>query len=185
MQRPTLIIIDMLNDSLETWPPGRRTELINAINRLVASMRAHGHPIIWVRQEFEADLSDAFLEMKRHRIAKFIKQSAGSDFVPGLHPQASDSVIIKKRYSAFFQTDLDQLLARQEADAIIIAGVNTHACIRMTAIDAYQRDWPVIIASDCVDSYDRAHHEITLRYFENKIARLLTSDEISKALAGA
>jgi nicotinamidase-related amidase len=43
-------------------------------------------------------------------------------------------------------------------DALIAAGINTHACICATAIDAYQRDFPVIVASDCIDSYDRQHH---------------------------
>jgi isochorismate hydrolase len=35
---------------------------------------------------------------------------------------------------------------------------------RTAAIDAYRRDWKVVLAADCVDSYDREHHEISLRY---------------------
>jgi maleamate amidohydrolase len=49
-------------------------------------------------------------------------------------------VIIKKRYSGFYGTTLDETLARLAPDAIILAGINTHACIRTTAVDAYQRD---------------------------------------------
>ncbi|MGA7401137.1 MAG: isochorismatase family protein, partial [Candidatus Sulfotelmatobacter sp.] len=61
---------------------------------------------------------------------------------------SSDPVLIKKRYSAFYQTELDQLLHRLQPDAIILAGINTHACIRVTAIDAYQRDWETIVAAN-------------------------------------
>jgi isochorismate hydrolase len=52
----------------------------------------------------------------------------------------------------------------------------------MTAIDAYQRDWPVILASDRIDSYDRTHHDITLRYLKDKIGVLLNNHEIEAAL---
>jgi len=80
-------------------------------------------------------------------------------------------VIIKKRYSAFFGTTLDETLARLTPDTLILAGINTHACVRTTAIDAYQRDWPVVLAGDCIGSYDQEHHEISLRYMKDKIER--------------
>ncbi|MGO9576255.1 MAG: isochorismatase family protein [Terriglobales bacterium] len=54
--------------------------------------------------------------------------------------------------------------------------------MRATAIDAYQRDWPVILASDRIDSYDQEHHEISLRYMKDKIAALLSNEEIRSAL---
>jgi isochorismate hydrolase len=94
----------------------------------------------------------------------------------------SDTVIVKKRYSAFYGTILDEILARLGADTIILAGINTHACIRTTAIDAYQRDWPVILATDCVDSYDQEHHEISLRYMQDKVAALISNHEIRSRL---
>lgn len=52
----------------------------------------------------------------------------------------------------------------------------------MTAIDAYQRDFSVILAADCIDSYDREHHEISLRYMKDKIAAVMTDAEIAAAL---
>jgi len=50
---------------------------------------------------------------------------------------SSDAIVIKKRYSAFFETNLDQILDGMNPDALILAGINSHACIRVTAIDAY------------------------------------------------
>jgi isochorismate hydrolase len=93
-------------------------------------------------------------------------------------------VIVKKRYSAFFGTGLDEVLDRLRPDGLILAGINTHACIRTTAIDAYQRDWPLILASDCVDSYDREHHRVTLNYMKDKLALLMTNHQID-AMLGA
>jgi isochorismate hydrolase len=68
-------------------------------------------------------------------------------------------------------------------DPLVLAGINTHACVRMTAIDAYQRDLPVVLARECVASYDAEHHAITLRYLEGKIA-LMNNEEIRAAVVG-
>jgi len=73
MKAPVLIVIDMLNDFLAKWEPARRKTLAAAINELVSIMRSASHPIIWVRQEFEPDLRDAFPEMKSKGIHIAIK----------------------------------------------------------------------------------------------------------------
>lgn len=182
MKKPVLIVIDMLNDFLAEWDRARRQRLVEAINELMGMMRVHSHPVIWVRQEFEPDLRDAFPEMKAKGIYINIKGTAGCQIVPELDSTATDTVIVKKRYSAFFGTGLDETLAELRPDAVILAGINTHACIRTTAIDAYQRDWPVVLALDCIDSYDREHHEISLRYMKDKLALVLTNREIESAL---
>jgi nicotinamidase-related amidase len=145
-------------------------------------MRQHGHPIIWVRQEFEPHLSDAFPEMRTKGIRITIKGTRGCQIVADLAVASSDPVLIKKRYSAFYQTELDQLLRRLRPDAIILAGINSHACIRVTAIDAYQRDWETIVAADCVDSYDREHHDFSMKYMKDKIAAIMGNQEILTAL---
>ncbi|MGA8216763.1 MAG: isochorismatase family cysteine hydrolase [Candidatus Sulfotelmatobacter sp.] len=182
MEKPVLVVIDMLHDFLESWEATRRRRLVSSINELVSSMRRFGHPVVWVRQEFEPDLRDAFREMKAKGISITIKGTQGCQIVSELAVAPSDLVIIKKRYSAFYGTRLDETLARLQPDAIILAGINTHACIRTTAIDAYQRDWNVILALDCIDSYDREHHEVSLRYMKDKLATVMSNADILSAL---
>jgi len=182
MKRPVLIVIDMLNDFLDRWEPEPRQRLVQSINELVSLMRSGPHPAIWIRQEFEPDLRDAFPEMKSKGIHITIKGTPGCQIVSDLAVAEQDKVIVKKRYSAFYGTDLDQTLAGLAPDAVILAGINTHACIRTTAIDAYQRDWPVILAADCVDSYDPKHHAVSMAYMKDKIATVMSNDEIRLAL---
>jgi isochorismate hydrolase len=45
-------------------------------------------------------------------------------------------------------------------------------------IDAYQRDLDVVVAADCVGSYDREHHDVTLRYLAKGLATVLSNDAI-------
>jgi nicotinamidase-related amidase len=63
MTKPVLIVIDMLNDFLKSWESDRKERLVDSINELVDVMRSSSLPVIWVRQEFEPDLRDAFPEM--------------------------------------------------------------------------------------------------------------------------
>jgi nicotinamidase-related amidase len=182
MKKPVLVVIDMLRDFLEDWEPDRRDRLVCSINKLVAVMRSLSYPVIWIRQEFEPDLRDAFPEMRAKGIRITIKGTQGCEILPELALVPSDLVIVKKRYSAFYGTTLDETLVRLRPDAIILAGINTHACIRTTAIDAYQRDWPVVLAEDCIDSYDQEHHEISLRYMRDKVAAVMSNEEIRSAL---
>jgi nicotinamidase-related amidase len=184
MKTPVLIVIDMLRDFLESWEPRQRERLVHSINELAADMRSLAHPLIWVRQEFEPDLRDAFPEMRTKGIRITIKGTPGCEILPELSVAPADTVLVKRRYSAFYGTTLDEILSRLRPDAIILAGINTHACIRTTAIDAYQRDWPVILAKDCIDSYDPEHHEISLRYMTDKIAAAMSNEEIRSALSG-
>jgi len=178
MPQYVMIVIDMLNDFLNQWDPKRRQSLIQSINELVAGCRTSNVPIIWIRQEFDPSLNDAFLDMRKKQIAINIKGTPGCQIASDLDVQPGDVVVVKKRYSAFFGTNLDALLEQLEANTLILAGINTHACVRMAAIDAYQRDYEVVLAKDGVDSYDREHHDVSLRYMDGKIARILSNQDI-------
>lgn len=178
MQNHGLIIIDMLHDFLDPWEVDRRSRLIEHTNGLAAEFRAAGCPVLWVRQEFEPDLRDAFLEMRDKQISITIKGTRGAQIHTDLAVQPGDAITVKKRYSAFFQTNLDAVLKEHGVSSLVLAGVNTHACIRMTAIDAYQRDMRVVLAADCIGSHDSEHAEMSLRYMEGKIASVRTNDQV-------
>jgi nicotinamidase-related amidase len=159
-----------------------RPALVTNTNALVASARVAGSSIVWVRTEYSPDLADAPIEVRKNRISVVVSGTPGASLLPELNAIASDESIVKKRYSAFFRTDLDEILDRHACKTIIVAGVNTHACARSTVIDAYQRDYPVLLAKDCIASYDKEHHDISWRYMDGKLGRGMTNSELFKYL---
>jgi nicotinamidase-related amidase len=159
-----------------------RVGLVDGVSSLVQAFRAARQPVIWVRQEFEPDLSDAFLEMRHKNIHITIRGTRGCETIPELGLLPDEVQIIKKRYSAFFGTRLDEVLSAHTADTIVLAGINTHACVRTTAIDAYQRDLDVIITREAVSSYDRDHAAMSLRYMDGKIVSVLPLDTVISLL---
>ena len=163
----------------------QRAPIVEATNALVAASRRFQHPVIWVREEFAVDLHDAPAEFRAKHISVRIAGTAGCQWLPELDRDPEELEIIKKRYSAFFGTRLDAVLAEIGCTRLILAGINTHACIRTTAIDAYERDYEVLIADDCTTSHDAEHHRITKRYLDGKIARFLSNTELDQWFSGA
>ena len=88
---------------------------------LTDMFRPVGSPIVWVCQEFKPDLSDAFQEMRRKDIRITIEGTHGAKIIAELLPQSYDHRVIKKRYSAFFGTNLDQLITEHDADTLVLA----------------------------------------------------------------
>ena len=159
-----------------------RPSLVSRVNVLVADARESGSPIFWIKQVFAPDLEDAPINVRQvgHRIT--VEGTAGVELLPELVVAPSDFVIIKKRYSGFLGSQFDSILRTNNSQQIIIGGINTHACVRMTAIDAYQRDYEVFLASDCIDSYDEQHHAISMRYLNGQIATAMTNEALRALL---
>ncbi|RUY34304.1 isochorismatase family protein, partial [Mesorhizobium sp. M7A.F.Ca.US.001.04.1.1] len=78
---------------------------------------------------------------------------------------------------------LEDILSAMRVGELVLCGINTHACIRMAAIDAYQRDFRVTLAAECIDSYDAEHARVSLGYMNGKIAKVITVPEIIQALS--
>ena len=177
--KPAFVVIDMNIDFFEESPAlmERKDFLVKNINDLAAYFRDKKIPVIWIRQEFKADLSDVYLFMKKTGRRVTIQGTRGAGLLDELDKRTQDLVIVKNRYSAFFKTELEKFLATNKIDTLVLAGINTHACVRMTAIDAYERDIEVMLAEDCVESWDREHHDITLRYFEKSMGIEALSNE--------
>jgi nicotinamidase-related amidase len=169
-----ILIVDMQVDFFaHARLAERRAELVANVNALTALGREYDMPVIWVKTEFEPNLQDAFLEVRKKAINVVIKGSAGAALLPELAVGASDLTLTKKRYSAFFGTALDSILTSRGCSRIAVAGVNTHACVRSTVVDAYQRDLDVVLPRGCFESHDAEHHEISLRYMDGKLASVL------------
>ena len=178
MTRNCLVVIDMQNDFLDRLDDETRAALILNTNRLVDFFRASHYPIIWIKQLLRPDLSDAPLNIRDRGVPIVADGTSGAEIYRDLGHHDEDAVVIKKRFSAFFGTNLEKLLSEAAPEKITLAGVNTHACIRTTAIDAFQRDLRVLLAADCVASHDAEHGRISMAYMDRNIARVVTNDQI-------
>jgi nicotinamidase-related amidase len=186
--RPVLLVIDLIEDYFDAdlWPnsqlPQARMRLAKKTHELVAWCRQEGVPIIWVRQEFQPDLSDAFRHVRASGKRYAIRDTPGVALLSELDVSDTDHFVAKQRFSAFYQTNLDDILAELGARTLIMAGITTAWCVRSTAVDAYQRDYQVVLASDCMDGFTHAEHEASLNAMDGYLGPCLSNDDLGTVM---
>ena len=78
----------------------------------------------------------------------------GADIVEPLKPGPSDHIFFKRRYSAFYQSDLEMCLRSWGIDTLIFTGVVAEICVETTVRDAFVRDFDIIVVTDGVISWN-------------------------------
>jgi isochorismate hydrolase len=96
--------------------------------------------------------------------------------------EANDTTLPKKRYSAFFGTDLDKVLRSRGIRDLIISGVMTNLCCETTARDAFMKDYRVFFLIDGTATRRSELHLATLKNLGFGFAYLLTCDELIQKL---
>ncbi len=167
-----VLVIDMLRGFLEEGCPlygGENVRrVIPNIQRLLEKELALGSTVYFVCDNHDKD-DPEFKMFPPHCIAG----TAEAEIIPELSKYAHE-IIKKKRYSAFYGTDLEKKLEKLKPDKLIVCGVLTNICVMHTVADARNRDYTVEVPVDCVASPDDAAHRFALEHMEKVLgARLV------------
>jgi len=134
---------------------------------LVDAARAAGVSVVFVRLITNSAAESAVIREARARQGEdgpelCVEGSHGADFV-GPQPQPGETVISKKRYSAFVHTGLAGQLHAQGVDTLVLAGLTTECCVASSAWDGFEQDFHVFIASDACAAYEKELHDQALK----------------------
>lgn len=206
--RSALIGVDLLRGHLDPeiatlpLPPGTAQRVISANERLFSIWRGMKLPVIHVTQvgrrhptpnadvlcnpfwaavtELGETLTpDMTTELREHNL----EGTPHVEVVPELAPREGEHVVIKKRLTGFYATDLDLLLRSLGVDTVVITGINTNTCVAGTAYDAMHRDYKVIVVGDCVASgHGEDLHRFALRNLARCVGWVLTTDELAEKI---
>jgi len=180
-----LLLVDLQHDFLDRdglEPPA--PTLVARVADLLAGFRERGAPVAHIRTRVRADASDAMPHWRVSGTSACVEGTPGAEAPPALLEQPGELVVHKQHYRGF--TDLlDVWLRDRGATDVVIAGVYTHACVRETALDAYERGYRVAVASDAVASTEPMHAAETRRWLEPRAAAFRTSRELLDGDAGA
>jgi len=171
-----LLVIDLQNYFKRIAQP-----VLKNILRVIQSCRKTNIPIIFT-QHGHADTSvdGGALEKWWGELIRI--GSEDWKFLPEITITPQDTVLPKKRYSAFFETDLDEHLHAKGMQDLIISGVMTNLCCETTARDAFMRDYRVFMLIDGTATRQNDLHLATLKNLGFGFAYLLTCDELVKML---
>jgi ureidoacrylate peracid hydrolase len=94
-----------------------------------------------------------------------------------VQPAPGEFRVVKHKYDAFWETDLDAILRNSGVDTVIVAGTATNICCESTARSAFFRDYQVVFVSDCTASFDQGMHDAALKTIDVFFGRVMTTDE--------
>jgi nicotinamidase-related amidase len=180
-----LMVVDMqrffLDPASPTFTCGGPA-VLPGIARLVAAFRAAGRPVIFTRHVHHPDGLDAGI-MGLWWEGMCLEGSPESEVHPDLAPRPGEKVVLKHRYSAFYNTDLETVLRCMRVEDLVITGLMTNLCCESTARDAYFRDHRVFFPADGNGSVDEELHVASLRNLAFGFAYVTTVDEIAARVA--
>lgn len=125
-------------------------------------VRSAGGRVIHIRLGFENDYSDHPARsplLGGARGAGILQIGTWSTEIHStVAPGTGDIVLVKKRISAFYGTNLEATLRSLNCENLIIAGVATDIAVQSAARDAHDRDFAVQVAADlCAAASDEDH----------------------------
>jgi len=161
MAKTALIVVDVINEALTgIFACDRVSAIIPPLQKLVEFARKNGMPVIFTNDAHLPGV-DKELELWGNHSVKGTK---GAEVVPQIAPVEGDFVIYKRRYNAFFQTDLHLLLTELGADTVIITGLLAHICVINTVAEAYFWGYKTFVPADCTDCADAKDYDYVIDY---------------------
>jgi ureidoacrylate peracid hydrolase len=179
--------------------------IVPALAAVLAAGREAGLPVVYLKQQHAADLSDAgsaraphFIKHQRMQLGREFPAPDGSvgrvlvadtwntAILPELAPHPGDDIEPKSRYSGFFHTDLHDRLQAMGVDTLIVTGTTTSICVESTVRDAMFRDYRCIVLEDCTAepiAWDqpRTNHEACILTIELQFAWVSASTGVIEA----
>lgn len=189
---PVLIVVDVQGGVLSTDAVGipkmsdvsGRAGRVARIRELVEAARAHDVPVVFIQEVHKRSGVDFGRELDGAEDVHALEGDPTTELVEGLEPRPDEYLIAKRRYSAFFATELELVLRSLGAQSVLLVGGLTDVCIHYTAVDAHQHDYRIRVITDCVGGSSQSAHDASLAacaYLQRDA--LVTSDQVMKGFA--
>jgi ureidoacrylate peracid hydrolase len=178
-----ILVVDMLNDFLAKG--GKMVLegagiLIPPMRLLLAQARKVGIPVIYVNDSHRPGLRED-REFKK-RAEHCIEGTWGAEVIDEIKPKRKDFVVLKRRFSGFYDTDLDLTLKDLSIDTVIVMGVVTNICVRSTIHDAFFRGYKVLVPKDCVMATGEREQASSLYDIETHFGDVTTSEKLIRMM---
>ena len=153
--------------------------------RAVAAARDAGVPVLHVVVGFRTGHPEANPANKTFGAlppGAFTPEDAGAGIHPGVAPADGETVVVKKRVSAFAGSDLQLLLRAGGIEHLVLAGIATSGVVLSTVRQAADLDYRLTVLSDgCADADAETHRFLTERIFPRQ-AEVTTIDAWAETL---
>jgi ureidoacrylate peracid hydrolase len=192
-EKCALLVIDMQNDFLK--PGGvlyyndAPMEAVPNIKRLIDGCRGRSIPVIYTKTLLKDtfDISPLEVSCQPVLMRRGLRDGTwGAEIIDGLEPLPDEPIVLKHRYDAFYNTNLDVILRNIRGmgavDTVLITGTVTNVCCESTARAAFMRDYKVVFVGDGCGAFDEDAHRATLCNIGRFFGRVMDTQSLLKAL---
>ncbi len=182
-----LLVIDMQKFFLD---PGSQTftegglAVIGRCADLTSAFRTAKRPVIFTRHVHKSAELDGGMTGWWWK-GMCLEGTPESEIHEALAPLPEEKVILKHRYNAFYNTDLEIVLRCLEVRDLVICGIMTNICCESTARDAFMRDFRVFFPADANGSVNEELHIASLKNLAFGFAYVCRATEMTSALASS
>jgi nicotinamidase-related amidase len=151
---------------------------------MLAAARAAGIPPIFIQEVHKPTLVDIGRELDGAEGPHCREGDRATELVDGVEARPEEFHIRKRRYSAFFATELELVLKSYGVETVVLCGGLTDVCVHYTFVDAHQHDYRCKVVTDCCLGSSRPAHDAALaamRYLQRECCT--TTDEVLAAFA--
>jgi nicotinamidase-related amidase len=178
--RPALILVDVNYAFADPESPlGHECPgTLENIGLLLAAFRGSGLPVFYTTMIYR-DPAEASVFRRRLPAMEILQpESRWVQMVEELQPIDNEVVIEKKWVSGFFATDLKGQLDKAGVDSLVVTGLTTSGCVRATAVDGLQHNYPVLVPRDACSDRNPDAHESNLFDLHAKYVDVVDTREV-------
>jgi len=143
--------------------------------------------VVNIKTEYESDFSDWPMLATRFEVEKykhFVKGTPDAEIIPPLAPREGEELIVKNRWNAFFNTNLDTLLQSKGIKNLVVVGAATDVCVLETCSNAFSLNYNCIVPEETTASFTPERKLMGLEMLRFGRSQVVNVAQVYKMLEG-
>jgi len=194
---PALIVIDVQNGfaskggsyDLLGMDTSQYESIVPKIRELITKCRNAAIPVFYTQAVRESSGIDLLTrthkilpKAREERIMRkpiCVRGTWDAEIVDQIKPISGDHIVIKRRDSAFHDTEIGVWLRSLGIDTLIFCGIDTSICVETSLRDAFNIGYDIVLISDATSSSNHKHYESTLENVKGYYGVVMDLQELS------
>lgn len=173
-------LVKMLNVDVS-----KQEDIVTPIGKMKDFFGENGMLVVNIKTEYEEDFRDWPMLAERFEVRKhghFRKGSPDAEIIPPLAPREGEMLVVKNRWDAFFNTNLDELLKSRSIKNLILTGAATDVCVLETCSHAFSLNYNCIVPEETTASFNAERKKIGLEMLRFGRSKVVHAEEVYQML---
>jgi len=197
---PALLVVDVQNGFMSKggsydllgMKVSNYQQIIPKLKELISICKKFNVPIFYTQAVRESSGIDLLTKTHRilpksreERIKKrpiCVRGTWDAKIVDEVKPTNKDHVVIKRRDSAFQDTETEVWLNSLKVNTLIFCGIDTSICVETSLRDGFNKGYDVILISDATASANIRHYKTTIEHVKEYYGLVMKVKEIKEVL---